>query len=59
MEYPLKQIGCNKCGRLTEVLDIDARIPKGWVMISQHTHYCPECAKIIDVEQEMHERYDR
>ena len=45
MEYPLKQIGCNDCGALTDILDIDAKIPNGWLMISQHTHYCPKCAK--------------
>lgn len=45
MEYPLKQFGCNDCGCLTDVLDIDARLPKGWMLVSTFTHYCPKCAK--------------
>lgn len=53
MEYPLKQIGCDDCGELTPVLDIDEQLPKGWVMISRFTHYCPRCKnkhkKIIEL----------
>lgn len=45
MEYPLKQIGCNDCGKLTDVLDIDAKLPRGWMLISTLKHYCPECKK--------------
>ena len=44
MEYPLKQYGCSRCGALTDVLDIDAPLPKGWMIGGSHTHFCPECA---------------
>ena len=45
MEYPLKQYGCSRCGALSDVLDIDAPLPKGWILGGGlHTHFCPECA---------------
>lgn len=45
MEYPLKQYGCSRCGALSDVLDVDAPLPKGWIIGgSSHTHFCPECA---------------
>lgn len=52
MEYELKQYGCNKCGKLSDVLDPDAKLPKGWVIVSKLTHYCPECAKTIKIPEE-------
>ena len=45
MEYELKQYGCDKCGALTPVMDPDESLPEGWVMISKHSHLCPNCAK--------------
>ena len=44
MEYPLKQYGCSRCGALSDVLDVDAPLPKGWIIGGSHTHFCPECA---------------
>jgi hypothetical protein len=44
MLYEAKQYGCNDCGQLTEFLDVDQPIPKGWLYISERTHYCPKCA---------------
>lgn len=51
MDYPLVQYGCNKCGKLTPVMDCDEKLPKGWVMVSSHTHYCPECAKEFEIKE--------
>lgn len=45
MIYELKQYACNDCGELTDVLDTDQQIPKGWLTTSRLTHYCPKCAK--------------
>ena len=47
MEYPLKQYGCDKCGELSEVLDCDQPLPKGWTYVGEHmeTLYCPKCSK--------------
>lgn len=44
MDIPLKQFMCNDCGALSEVLDIDASLPDGWIIITRHTHYCDKCA---------------
>ena len=51
MEYPLHQFGCDRCGTLTEVLDID-QSPMGWLFVmpdskiaNKYTHLCPECIK--------------
>ena len=52
MELPVKQFCCNDCGNLTDFLDIDAKLPKGWLMISRFTHYCPKCAKNHKLEDE-------
>ena len=53
MEYELKQYGCNKCGRLSDVLDPDEKLPNGWVIgESRFTHYCPECAKTIKIPED-------
>lgn len=45
MIYELKQYACNDCGELSDVLDTDQQIPKGWLTTSRLTHYCPKCAK--------------
>ncbi|MBP5725406.1 MAG: hypothetical protein J6X18_17740 [Bacteroidales bacterium] len=47
MKYDLKQYGCTECGALTEVLDFDQPLPKGWTMISRMIHLCPECSKTM------------
>ena len=52
MDYPLVQYGCDNCGMLTPVMDMDSLLPKGWVIVSSHTHYCPECAKKMGIENE-------
>ena len=44
MDIPLIQYICDDCGKLSDVLDCDQSLPKGWLMISSHTHYCNECA---------------
>lgn len=44
MELPLKQYMCNDCGKLSDILDCDQKLPKGWLMISSHRHYCDRCA---------------
>lgn len=50
--YELIQYGCDNCGALTEVLDIDQRLPEGWMFgESRHNLYCPECAKKLGVKQ--------
>lgn len=45
--YELIQYGCDNCGKLTEVMDPDQRLPEGWVWVPETRHgiYCPECAK--------------
>lgn len=49
MEFELKQYQCDCCGKLTDVLDPDQKLPDGWkVMIpssDKYKHLCPECAK--------------
>lgn len=45
MEYLLVQYACNKCGKLTPVLDCDEKLPNGWVIVNKFVHYCPKCAK--------------
>ena len=44
MEYPLKQYGCSRCGALSDVLDVDAQLPQGWIIGGPLTHFCPYCA---------------
>ena len=54
MDYQLVQYGCNKCGKLTEVLDLDESLPEGWTYgEGLHVHYCPECSKASKVEEAM------
>lgn len=51
MDYPLVQYGCDKCDTLTEVMDCDEPLPKGWTFgDGYHTHYCPECSKLLNYE---------
>lgn len=47
MEYPLVQYGCDSCGALTEVLDCDQPLPKGWTHVGDlmETLYCPQCSR--------------
>ena len=49
MEFELKQYQCDCCGKLTDVLDPDQKLPDGWkVMIpgsDKYKHLCPECAR--------------
>ena len=47
MEYHLIQYGCDNCGALTEVLDSDQQLPKGWSYVGElmENLYCPECSK--------------
>ncbi len=47
MKYDLVQYGCDVCGKLTDVLDVDQSLPKGWVTVSRLTCLCPTCAKHI------------
>jgi hypothetical protein len=47
MKYDLVQYGCDVCGELTDVLDVDQSLPKGWVVVSRLSHLCPTCAKHI------------
>jgi predicted nucleic acid-binding Zn ribbon protein len=47
MKYPLVQYQCNNCGDLTDAMDCDERLPKGWVIVESNVHYCPKCSKII------------
>lgn len=47
MKYDLVQYGCDVCGTLTDVLDVDQSLPEGWVVVSRLTHLCPTCAKHI------------
>lgn len=45
MDYPLVQYSCDNCGELTEVMDCDEPLPKGWTYGDGiHTHYCPKCS---------------
>lgn len=49
MEFELKQYQCDCCGKLTDVLDPDQKLPDGWKIIipgsDKYKHLCPECAK--------------
>lgn len=49
MEFELKQYQCDCCGKLTDVLDPDQKLPDGWkIMIpgsDKYKHLCPECTK--------------
>ena len=46
MDYTLVQYACDNCGELTEVLDPDQPLPKGWTYGNGlHVHYCPKCSK--------------
>jgi hypothetical protein len=49
MEFELKQYQCDCCGKLTDVLDPDQKLPDGWkVMIpgsDKYKHLCPECTR--------------
>lgn len=49
MEFELKQYQCDCCGKLTDVLDPDQKLPDGWkIMIpssDKYKHLCPECAR--------------
>lgn len=45
MKYELVQYQCNECGNLTDVMDCDEPLPKGWTYGNErNTHYCPECS---------------
>lgn len=45
MDIPLVQYQCDKCGNLTDVMDCDQPLPKGWTIgEGRHTHYCPKCS---------------
>lgn len=56
MKYDLVQYGCDKCGRLTPVLDPDDKMPLGWVILmpfedEKYKHLCPFCARELGIEQ--------
>ena len=56
MKYDLVQYGCDKCGRLTPVLDPDDKMPLGWVLLmpgedEKYKHLCPFCARELGLEQ--------
>jgi len=50
MRYDLVQYGCDICGKLTDVLDVDQKLPKGWWMVSRLTHICPQCSERVEIE---------
>ena len=54
MEFELKQYQCDCCGCLTDVLDLDQKLPDGWKVIipdsDKYKHLCPECAKKFVLE---------
>ena len=52
MKYDLVQYGCNECGALTDVLDIDQSLPDGWLMVSRMTHLCPACAALEKLKKQ-------
>ena len=45
MDIPLIQYICDGCGKLSEVIDVDDEMPKGWMIAGLHTHFCDVCAK--------------
>lgn len=54
MEYPLHQFSCDRCGTLTDVLDID-QSPVGWRFVmpddtfaKRYTHICPKCIEELN-----------
>ena len=51
MEYPLVQYQCNKCGKLTKVMDCDERLPQGWIIRDSNEHFCPICSKKLKEEK--------
>lgn len=44
MDIPLIQYICDDCGKSSDILDPDDKMPKGWIAIGSHTHYCDMCA---------------
>ena len=57
MEYPLKQYGCDRCGELSDILEVDAPLPEGWFITapmseaaSRFTHLCPACARLLGAD---------
>lgn len=52
MIYELKQYGCDNCGQLSEILDIDQPLPKGWKYVDgcRFTVYCDKCAKQLKIK---------
>lgn len=61
MEYPLKQYGCDKCGKLSEVLDPDQPLPKGWTYVGDlmETLYCPKCSRNKKINYDNRKDTDR
>lgn len=49
MKYDLVQYGCNMCGKLTDVLDVDQPLPKGWKAVTRFTHVCPQCVVSVQI----------
>lgn len=45
MEHLLKQIRCNNCGKLTDILEKDVNTYKDWKFVNERTHFCPDCVK--------------
>ena len=46
MKLDVVQYMCDGCGRLTDFLDPDQQLPKGWTWgSSRFIHYCPDCSK--------------
>ena len=53
--YELKQFGCDNCGALTDVLDPDESIPKGWIYgDGRHECYCPDCVRRLGIKTEIY-----
>lgn len=49
MKYDLVQYGCDICGKLTDVLDVDQPLPNGWKAVTRFTHVCPQCVISVQI----------
>ena len=56
MKYDLVQYGCDRCGRLSPVMDPDEHMPFGWIVMmpgedKEYRHLCPICAAELKLKQ--------
>ena len=53
MKIPCVQYICNNCGKLSEILDPDTGLPKGWKYGDGiDTHFCEKCCENKNIKLE-------